>query len=387
MPAIRRSRDLRLTNAAEVVRVVRDSGRRSRAELAKHTTLSHQALATILTELVDEGVLLEIEERGAQRGPGRPALLYEYNPHRERVVSLFIGLRYAEISLCDGFGRPMDQNIEFYPGWDVDEIVAQSGAHIDQLLDKHNVNPRTCVLGIVVHGYVDAEAGTVTNANMGWSNAAIASKFHQRTKLAVTIHEAARVAAKAEYQEGAAQGVKRATVLSLGPEYIATTLVNGEPDVGADGQAGMIGLCKIDDGPDALTISEMVGSFASKRRYTELSGVHVDWMADVYDHLRAGDPHAQRVIEIQNRAVAFASAWLITILNPQVFVVGHALVADERNQAALLAQIIDNLDPTVAKSCSIRMSLLGPRAWTRGGVHAALEHHRSYELKPASVAK
>ena len=352
----------------------------SRAELARLTTLSHQALALILNELVELGVVVEVSTRGAQRGPGRPALQYEYDPTRVCVVSLYIGLRYAEVSLCDGVGHPIADNVELTPGWDVDEVVSQASATISGLIASAGVGDRPCTVGVVVHGWVNEAAGSVTSDGMGWRDVPIVTLLEEAVAAEVTVLEASRAAAIAEYREGAAGGARRATVFNLGPEMTATQVIDGRPDTGASGSAGVVGRCPVPFQGEVLTIDELIGSVAARRRYNELTDEPVEWMADVYARARAGDRHAQSVVAVQIEGLAFASAWLIAAADPDRFVLTGAIGDySEAAKATLHAAILDRLDPRLGDRCPIRFSTLARQAWIRGGVHGALEHQRSGE--------
>ena len=377
-PPTRRNSDLRRRNSAEVVDVLRHQGRQARAELAEHTTLSNQALATILNDLVQSGYVLEVETHGARRGRGRPALLYEYNAERQCVLSLYVGLRYSEVSLCDGLGRTVADNIEFSPGWDADRVVSEAASHIDSLLGASRVDREQCHIGIVVHGWVDTRAGTATSTDMGWDGVPIAHLLADATGLDVTVHEASRAAAIAEYRQGAAAGAHRAMVFNVGPEITATQVTDGVLDTGSGGFAGMVGKCQVPDADGRLTpIDSLIGSFVSKRRYTEMSGKHVDWMTDVYRLARRGDPIAREVLEMSIDVIGYAASWLVTITNPERLVLTGAMGDyDDDHKSKLLARIVELTDPRMLHECSIHFSSLARQAWIRGGVHAALDEQR-----------
>lgn len=372
----RRNSDLRRRNSVEVLDLLRRLGRLSRAALAEHTTLSNQALATILNELVETGHVVEVETRTNQRGRGRPAFLYEYNPHRRSVVSLYIGLRYAEVSLCDGLGRRVADNVEFSPGWAVDRVVAEASEHIGTLLRTSRTDRSRCHVGAVIHGWVDTRAGTATSADMGWDTVPIADRLADATGTDVTIHEASRAAAIAEYREGAAAGASRSIVFNVGPEITATQVADGVLDTGFSGFAGAVGACPVPTGDGRLaTVDELIGSFATKQRYVEITGNQVDWMSEVYDLARGGDPEARSVLELPVEVLAFAAAWLITLGNPERLVLTGAMSDyDERMRARLYGRIVELTDPRVLRESSIHFSALGRQAWIRGGVHAALDH-------------
>jgi glucokinase len=328
---------------------------------------------------------MEVATRSGQRSRGRPALLYEYDPDRFCVVSLYIGLRYAEISLCDGIGRSIVDNVELTPGWDPDRVLAESGERIEQLIGAAGIEHRPRHVGVVVHGLVDEQAGTASSEGMGWQEVPIVSLLERRVDASVAIIEASRAAAIAESREGAARGCGRATVFNLGPEITATQVIDGVLDTGTSGLAGMVGRCRVASSQGALSIDQLVGSFAAKRRYNELAGDDVEWMSDVYALARAGDPHAMAVVSMQVDAMSFAAAWLIAVGDPECLVI-TGVVSDysESAKAQLQAGIVEQADERMLDHCSIRLSTLGRQAWIRGGVYAALDNQRNLERSPAT---
>jgi predicted NBD/HSP70 family sugar kinase len=374
----RRNSDLRRRNSADVADMLRKLGRLDRAQLASLTTLSSQALATILNELVLSGHAIEVEKKGVQRGRGRPPLLYEYNANREAVISLYVGLRYSELSLCDGLGKPIANNIEFSPGWNVQSVVEQTSAHVTALLQSASIKPTHCHLSAVIHGWVDTHQGTATSEDMGWDTVPLGSRLAAATGMGVTVHEASRAAAIAEYREGAAAGSHRSIVLNVGPEITSTQVTDGVVDTGSGGFAGMIGKCRVPDSDGRLTpIDDLIGSFVTKQRYIEASGNHVDWMSDVYDRARAGDVAARRILEFQAEVIGFVSSWLVAIANPERLVLTGAMGDyDEEMRSKLQTRVVELLDPRMLRSCTIHFSNLGRQAWIRGGIHAALDHQQ-----------
>jgi predicted NBD/HSP70 family sugar kinase len=174
--------------------------------------------------------------------------------------------------------------------------------------------------------------------------------------------------------------VRRVLVLNIGPEITATQIIDGVPDVGATGLAGMVGRALIWEDGVTRRLEDVAGSFAVKQRYADISGTSVDWMSEVWDRAREGDADAEATMAVHLDAVAHAAMWLITIANPERFVVtgaGGALL--ERWRARLHSTIVELTDPRLLRDCTIRFTDLGQEAWIRGGVHAVLDHRRGLE--------
>lgn len=323
--------------------------------------------------------------RPRSRTRGRPALLYEYNADRVRVMSLYVGLRYAELSLCDGLGRPACPSIEFTPGWEPEHVVDEAATRLTEMLDEHHVDRQRCHIAAVVHGTVDTNVGRASSVSMGWESVALGAMLRDELGVDVTVHEASRAAAIAEHREGAAAGSEHVLVLNLGPEVAATEVRSGTVETGDSGFAGVIGKCPVPGGERIVPLDEIVGSFPLKRLYNERSSSPVEWMSEVYDRARSGDQHARAVVAVQTEGIAFAASWLMAAVNPDRLVLTGALTDyDEQAKAQMYAAILEQTDERLTRTCTIRFSTLGRQAWARGGVHAALDRHRQLEAVGAA---
>jgi glucokinase len=248
------------------------------------------------------------------------------------------------------------------------------------MMDARHVDPKRCHVAAVVHGEVDTTTGLVTADGMGWHGVPLAKLLADRIGTSVTVHDVARAAAVAEHREGAARGARRVVVFNIGPEFTASLIVDGALDTGVSGRAGMLGRCPVPTPAGVMALDDHIGSVVAKRRYQELSGRQVDWMADVHGLARDGDPHALAVLADQADALAFVSGWLINVTDPELLVLtGSIGEYDEATKARLVAAIVDHADQRVLRHCEIRITTMGRQAWIRGGVHSALEHQRAVE--------
>ncbi|MET7473385.1 ROK family protein [Streptomyces sp. NPDC005648] len=109
-PAVVGVADLRATNAAAVLAVVRSADPHPRlSELVKATSLSRPTVEAIAEELADCG-LIEVapalSARG-QRSPGRPARRFRFRPHAGFVVGVDVRPRSVTARLADLDGEPV----------------------------------------------------------------------------------------------------------------------------------------------------------------------------------------------------------------------------------------------------------------------------------------
>src|SRR5829696_2251961 len=97
-------RSLRELNRSRVIDALRDRGRASRAEIARATGLSRSTVSSIVTDLIDSGLLTERgEETGVAHGEagGRPPVLLSLNPSAGLAVGIDFGHTHLRVAVSD----------------------------------------------------------------------------------------------------------------------------------------------------------------------------------------------------------------------------------------------------------------------------------------------
>ncbi|WP_231919359.1 ROK family protein [Microterricola viridarii] len=190
------------------------------------------------------------------------------------------------------------------------------------------VAPRAA--GIIVPGLVDDENGIgVFAANLGWRDAPFRELGVDRLGLPVAFGHDVRGAGEAEFRLGAARGTQDAAVLVIGTGLAGAFFVDGRPHI-AGGYAGEIGHSIVADGPDCSCggrghLEAIASAGAIARRYAERSGTPAEGARAVLQRAQAGDPLAQAVWDEAVHALALGIAQVITIIAPEVVVLGGGL--------------------------------------------------------------
>lgn len=202
----------------------------------------------------------------------------------------------------------------------VDELAASA--------DKAGYEVRA--VGVVVPGIVDQRRGVaIEAANLPWRDVPLRSLVEQHTGLPVAFGHDVRAGGLAELRLGAARGATDALILPVGTGIAAAMIRDGKLIEGS--RVGEIGHLFVDSGLvcacGAVGCLETVASAAAvTRRYAASAGrTPAGGASGVVEALRAGDPVAQAVWEDALRALAQALACYITLLDPDLIVVGGGL--------------------------------------------------------------
>jgi predicted NBD/HSP70 family sugar kinase len=157
--------DLRRRNRTMVIGAVRRASQPSRTEIALATELSNSTISAIASDLISEGVLLEVKSGEiALARRGRPQVALGLNPDFASVIAVVLTLNQLWTTLISYDGKPADEEVVRLPTLTMgrDELVAAVTAGISRILARQ---PRTAQrplrIALAVQGITDAASTTL----------------------------------------------------------------------------------------------------------------------------------------------------------------------------------------------------------------------------------
>ena len=235
----------------------------------------------------------------------------------------------AQVYARQAFGTPVAAG--------VDAVLDQIGAALQTLAGRASAVGLAApdAAGLAVPGIVDEARGVaVRAANIGWHDVALVQILERRLGLPVALGHDVRAGGLAENVLGAAAGSRDMLFVALGTGIAASCIVDGRLLV-AGGYAGEIGHVSVDvDGEPCGCggrgcLERVASAAAIARRYTARSGVEVTGAAEVAAFVRRGDPVAQAVWDEAVDALVGVLCTSITLLGPEVVVIGGGLAEAE----------------------------------------------------------
>ncbi|GGA61082.1 ROK family transcriptional regulator [Pelagibacterium lentulum] len=101
---------VRRQNRELVLGVLRREGAMSRTQIAARTGLSNASLTAIASELVAQGILIELEDADPNnKGRGRPAIKVGHNREAAHVIAIELDVNRCRLSLLDYAGTLRDR--------------------------------------------------------------------------------------------------------------------------------------------------------------------------------------------------------------------------------------------------------------------------------------
>jgi glucokinase-like ROK family protein len=340
---------------ARVLRVLRDDGPRSRAELGDAVELSRSRLAVELDRLAALG-LVETAGLAASRGGRRSSIVRI--AQGMRFLGIDIGATSIDVAVTDGELRVLSRESEPVDVRQGPEIVIGRALEMIGKLRASDTAPGFAGAGAGLPGPVSyAEGMPVSPPNMpGWNHFPVREAFASELGCPVLVDNDVNIMALGEKHAGIARSADDFLFVKIGTGIGCGIVIGGEVYRGVSGSAGDIGHIRVDDsGPMCLCgntgcLEAFFGGTALARdalaaarsdRSPELAAMlergGALTAADVAAAAAAGDPVSVAMIREGGRRVGQVLAGLVSFFNPGLIVIGggvagigHALLAEIR---------------------------------------------------------
>lgn len=341
---------------ARLLRLLRDEGPRSRAELGETVELSRTKVAAELDRLAGLG-LVEVTGLADSRG-GRRSHLVALSRDL-RFLGVDIGATSVDVAVTDGELRLMRRvsaptDVREGPRPVLDLVVDLVGK-----LRADGAFTEIHGVGVGVPGPVSQRDGAavVPPIMPGWDRFPIRDALVAELGAPVMVDNDVNIMALGELHAGTAHSVRDLLFVKVGTGIGCGVVVGGQVYRGMTGSAGDIGHIWVsDDGPvcacgNTGCLEAWFGGAALGRDAEALARAgRSDWLAerlavagrltaeDVGSALAAGDPEARRLVRDGGRRLGQVLASLVSFFNPALVVIGggvarlgHPLLAEVRS--------------------------------------------------------
>jgi predicted NBD/HSP70 family sugar kinase len=368
--------------AGHLLHLIRTGRARTRRELLDMTGLSRSTVAARLDQLVSLGYVHEVGVESGSRG--RPSNLLGFDERHGVVLAADLGATHARAAVCDLAGRTLGevaQQLRISNGPDI--VLGWLETQWRGLLDASGYDLDHVVgLGVGVPGPVDFTAGRPIRPTImpGWHDYPVRERLEQTFGVQGFVENDANIMALGEFHVAfpdcpSLLFVKVATGIGAG------MVVDGRLVRGANGGSGDIGHIRLADresGPvcacgarGCLAASASGGALA--RRLREL-GLPAETSRDVADLAQSGDLVAIELIREAGLLLGDVLATAVSLLNPQVLVVGGDLVrAQEHFMGGVRERLHQRAQPFATRDLHILTSTLGDRAGAVGAARLVIE--------------
>lgn len=239
---------IRGLNRSAILALIGSRGPVSRVEIARRLALSGGTVTTLTRELVDEGLVSELD-KVPSRG-GRPAVRLALVGAAAQAIGVKIAPDHVTAVCVNLDGEPTETAERPF-----DASAPDAGVRLGDLLNDLVRSwtqgcERLLGIGLGVPGLADERSGTVESPVVGWRGLPLAADLGARLGLPILIDNDVNTLAVAERLYGHGRSVDHFLTVTLGRGVGLGIVINGELYRGHRGGAGEFGHLRIsDDGP------------------------------------------------------------------------------------------------------------------------------------------
>ncbi|MBN1202766.1 MAG: ROK family protein [Anaerolineae bacterium] len=237
-------------NSALILDQLLATSPQSRANLAQHTGLNRSTISSLVSELIEQGLIREVGRETAY-SRGRPGILLELNPAGGCIIGIEINVGYTTVILTDFTAHTLwRRHVEMDEDTPQAEVLALAEDLIDAALQAAIAHNQPMLgIGLGVPGMVDAAHGTLRFApNLRWRNVNFRDLWGHKFGVPLYIENDGNASALGEYYFGIAKGCENFIFLGTGIGLSGGLMLNGQLYRGADGYAGEVGHIIVESG-------------------------------------------------------------------------------------------------------------------------------------------
>ena len=377
-PSAARPQLIRAINEQVLLEHIRRSGPVSRTELAKLSGLSKPTVSAALSTIERAGL---VHAPGQRTGvPGPAALLYEVRPEAGYVLGLDVGRQFLRGAVADLTGTVRSRASVRTKAADATARVQELGDLAAGLCADAGIDETLLTQTVIGSpGVYDPalDVLTLTGRLSGWDLPATPAALRDRFGPSLVIENDVDAAALAERVHGHGREVDSFAFVSVGTGIGMGLVLDGKLRHGSHGVAGEIGYLPFTEGSgsDPRDARKRGGfdasaSAAAVVRAARRAGVRGASTAEkVFAAAARGDAAAAEVVAEEALLVAKAVCTVITVVDPELIVLGGGIGQAPGFLEAVVTQL-RRLAPVMPE---VKASALGAEAVVAGSIAAGLD--------------
>lgn len=398
--AVGRPSLLRRTNALTILKLLREAGSCSRADLVRASGMSAPTVTNVVSDLLAANLIKPLGE-GESSG-GRPPDIIRFKSERGCILGVQISANGISFLLTDLSGEESDISHVSLDGQKTnpEAICGLIGDEIRRLFRKHKkAREQLLALVVGVPAITNVEEGIVLSISTleNWRSVPLRRLLSNHVDCLVIIENDTNLAAVGERHRGAARTEQTFILIDIGANVSAGIVLEGKLHHGAQWSAGEIAYLRL---PRVLRKQPALHEFGELESVLTSSGILKSWNEAIVKSRQAsapapkqtdaqgilnlaqtGDPIARKIILHRAGIVADVIVNLALVLNPGLILLGGK-VGSHPTLLSLVSKELEHSEFAVPK---IAAASLGEFAVLWGAIALALEAIPSL-LLPQSIS-
>jgi len=379
---------LRHTNALSILKLLREAGLCSRADLVRASGLSAPTVTSVVGDLLSANLVKPLGE-GESNG-GRPPDIIRFKAERGCLLAIEITASHISFMLTDLNGYELGvhkislRNQKTTP----DAICGYIGKEVLRLLKEHKkTREQLLVLVVGVPAITNVNDGVVLSISTldQWRSVPLRAMLSRVVDCLVIIENDTNLAAQGERYCGAAQAEQSFIFMSIGANVGAGIVLGGKVHHGSQWSAGEIAYLRL---PDVSRKRPTIHEFGELETVLTSSGILKSWhetnrkqsrgvkgdqkkidAIGVLNLAQAGDARAEKIVQHRASIVSDVIVNLSLILNPGLVLLGGEI----GSHPILISSVQKQLEESEFAVPQISAGALGDTAVLWGAISVALE--------------
>lgn len=385
--SVGRPAHLRHTNALTILKLLREAGSCSRADLVRASGLSAPTITNVVNDLI-AAKLVSPQGEGESSG-GRPPDMLAFNAKRGCLMGVQLTARHLVFLMTDLMGKQLETaTVPLTDQKTTPEAICQLiGTQVRTLLRKQK-RSREQLLALVtaMPAIVNVDDGVVVAIStlQGWRKVRFHALMRKIVDCRVIVENDTNLAALGEQHRGAALFHENFVLVQIDANVSAGIVLGGRIHHGAQWAAGEIGYLRLPhverkfpalhefgELEQMLTSQAIVQGFHECKEAVAAGGAakEVTDAARVLDLAHADDACAKKIAQSRAALAADIIVNLSLILNPGLILLGGA-VGSHPEMVSLVRQQLQRAEFAVPE---IAPATLGDAAALWGAISMALE--------------
>lgn len=376
---------LRHANAQSILKLLRQSGQCSRADLVRASGLSAPTVTNVVKDLLAEGLIEPLGE-GESSG-GRPPDMIRFKAERGCMLAVELTARGLAFLLTDLDGRELDTHAFWFEGQRTapDAVCGYIGDAIRLMLRRQKRTRDQLLLMVIgVPAIANVQEGVVLSISTleQWRSVPLRTMLKKVTDCLVIVENDTNLAAMGERFRGAARDAQDFVYINIGPNVSAGIVLGGRIHHGSQWSAGEIAYLRL---PYISRKQPTLHEFGELESVLTTSGLLKSWNdlqkgeggrkrrgvdgLSVLNLAQAGDSAAIKLVQQRADIVADILINLSLILNPGLILLGGVV----GSHPVLIDAVREQLKDSEFAVTRIAAGELGEKAELWGAVAIALE--------------
>ncbi|MUT67781.1 ROK family transcriptional regulator [Paenibacillus sp. NEAU-GSW1] len=362
-------------NTSIVLDAVRKNANLSRAQISELTGLNKATVSSLVQDLIDNDLVLEIGP--GQSSGGRKPVMLLFNGQAGYAVGIDLGVNYIRGILTDLDGNvvaEIQRRLKKHPfEYTLEQLVQCISELIQQAPDSRY---GIVGLGVGAPGIVDDKGAMLFAPNLDWKQVELQRLLEEQFQVPVTIDNEANAGAQGEQKYGAGRGIAHQIYVSVGIGIGTGIILNKELYKGASGFSGELGHLSIAyDGKPCRCGNEGCWElYASENALLERAEpLGFDNLEDLLQAAEDGNIEVRQLFHSIGDYLGAGISNIVNVFNPDVVIIGNRMSrAKTWLEAAVQASVARRTLPYHRERLQLLFAELQDQSAVRGAAYYAI---------------